>query len=257
MDGQYLEISSKDESKSDISIQYEVSSFKDNFILTLKNAIPSYLSVLMEQLSSSISIAFVGHLNTPNELATVGISETFVLILYFYPIACNTGALDTLVSTSYGNKQYYLWGVYLNRAITILTIFSIPFLIVFLFIDDILLFFGQDPEIAEMSKIYFYYRIPTLLIMLYEFWIKRALQNMGYFRFLSVLNLIQLLLYMAFITLLFYGFEMDYWGAAVANGFSSLVGLVLPLIYFKLIRPNQLHQRMINFYSNYYVVLTD
>ena len=216
--------------------------FREKFILMLKNAIPAYFSTILDEISSSISIALVGHLSSQSELAAIGISETFVLIFFIYPVISNMGAIDTFVSTSYGNKQYYLWGVYLNRALIILTFLSIPFTIVLFFMKEILLYLGQDPQIAEMSQIYFYYRIPTLFVMMYGEILRRFMQAMGYFNLLSILVVVQLVSHIIFLPIFIYGLKMNYLGAAVALGFSNLVGLIVPILYLKFIDPNRLQQ---------------
>ena len=147
MEDKYFEIDS-DEKIEDLTLfNNETASFKENFILMMKNAIPAYLSIIFDGITTSLSIAFVGGLNDPIQLAAVGISETLTLLLYYYPVLTNLGAFDTLVSTSYGNKQYRLWGDYLNRALLIMTLFSILPIIGLLFIKDIMTFLEQDPAV--------------------------------------------------------------------------------------------------------------
>ena len=170
MENRDLEVSLLGKKEGNIIFNKDVKSFKDNFIELLKNSIPAYFSIIIDVISTSISIAFVGHLSDPNELAAIGISETFALILFYYPVLSNMGAIDTFVSTSYGNKQYYLCGVYLNRALLILTLFAIPFISILFFAENIMLFLGQDPLISEMAQTYFYYRIPALLIVKISAW---------------------------------------------------------------------------------------
>ena len=203
-------------------------------------------------------IAFVGHLGNPNEIAALGISETFALLFYTYPVLANMGAVDTLVSTSFGNKQYYLWGVYFKRAIIILSLLSLPWFIAFLFIEDILLFFDQDPIIAEMAKVYFYYRIPSLIIILYGDIFKGFLQALGYFNILTVLVGVQLAWHVLFLVIFIYVLEMNYLGAAVAIGLDSLVGIIFPLIYFKFIYPDKIHKLIvINIETSNFSVLNE
>ena len=235
MEHQDLEIELIELKVDKILFDKSTKSFKSNFMLLIRSVIPIYFSVMLDEITSSISIAFIGHLNNPNELAAIGISETFVLLLFIYPVVWNIGALDTLVSTSFGSKQYYLWGTYLNRAFVILTLLFIPFLILMFFIQNILLFLGQDPLIAEKVQVYFYYRIPTLIMLLYGEIIRGFLQAIGCFEFVSTLIIIQIIFHLASLPIFIYGFEMNYIGVAMAMGISNFVGLVIPILYFKLI----------------------
>ena len=76
--------------------------------------------------------------------------------------------------------------------------------------------------------------------MLYDEIVRGYLQAMGCFNFLSALVIIQLISHISFLTLFINVLEMNYIGAAVAMGFSSMVGLILPLVYFKLISSSKL-----------------
>ena len=108
MSENYFEIDSKEGVEDIIIYNKEVTSLRKSFVFLLKNAFPAYFAIIIEEISTSIMIAFVGHLGNPNEIAALGISETFALLFYTYPVLANMGAVDTLVSTSFGNKQYYL-----------------------------------------------------------------------------------------------------------------------------------------------------
>ena len=59
-------------------------------------------------------------------MAAIGLASTTLLVVFYYPVSGNLGALDTLVTTAYGTKQYYLCGVYLNRGIIIQLMFAMP-----------------------------------------------------------------------------------------------------------------------------------
>ncbi|VAI73445.1 unnamed protein product [Triticum turgidum subsp. durum] len=71
-------------------------------------------------------------------------------------------ALDTLCGQAYGARQYHLLGVYKQRAMVILTLVSIPLAVVWFYTGEILLLFGQDPDIAAEAGTYARWMIPAI-----------------------------------------------------------------------------------------------
>ena len=224
-------------------------SFKQNFLHLLQWSVPTYWGILIEDILYTITLICVGHLDGDTDIAVIGIVETMTLIFFYYPVISNIGAIDTYVSASYGNKQYYLCGVFLNRSILILTILSLPFIWVQFFMKDIMMILGQDPELWMMAQKYIYYKIPTLLIMLYEEILKSYFLAMGYFRFWVSMCVIQLLVHSSLWFLLILYFEMSFLGAAIAFGTAKIVGILTPLVYFKLISPDQINQKWIHLFN--------
>jgi hypothetical protein len=73
-------------------------------------------------------------------------------------------SLDTLCGQAFGAKQYYLLGIYKQRAILVLTPVSVVVAVIWAYTGQILLFFGQDPEIAMGAGSYIWWMIPTLFV---------------------------------------------------------------------------------------------
>ena len=71
-------------------------------------------------------------------------------------------ALDTFCGQAYGAKQYRLLGIYLQRAVFVLLLASIPLAIIWAFTGQILLHLGQNPEISAEAGIYARWLIPSL-----------------------------------------------------------------------------------------------
>lgn len=70
-----------------------------------------------------------------------------------------TGAIDTLVSQAYGNKKYYLCGVYLNRARVVMTFLFIPQLILLYYIGDIFVVMGQPVNASMVCQTFVRYQL--------------------------------------------------------------------------------------------------
>ena len=74
----------------------------------ISNSIPSTLGLSCESLVYAINLVFIGHLEDRVALAGVGLGNMMIIITCFSVGIGLNGAIDTLVSQAYGNKQYYL-----------------------------------------------------------------------------------------------------------------------------------------------------
>ena len=74
----------------------------------IAKSIPSTLGLAFESLIIVINLIFIGHAEDPIALAAVGLGNMMVIMTCFSVGIGLNGAIDTLVSQAYGNKQYYL-----------------------------------------------------------------------------------------------------------------------------------------------------
>lgn len=72
------------------------------------------------------------------------------------------GALETLCGQAYGAKQYQMLGVYLQRAMVILILMTIPISIIWAFTGQIFTLFGQDLEVSKEAGNYAHWLIPSI-----------------------------------------------------------------------------------------------
>lgn len=111
-------------------------------------SLPNILSFVLANINDTISLLFIGQLNNPTFISAVGLGIIISNYMCFQPLASLSIALDTLVSQSYGKKDYAMCGLYLNRILIMLIIFAIPFLAFLLYIGQILNSIGFDPTLA-------------------------------------------------------------------------------------------------------------
>jgi multidrug resistance protein, MATE family len=71
-------------------------------------------------------------------------------------------ALDTLCGQAFGAGQYHLLGIYMQRAMLLLTLASVPLAVAWFYTGRILLLFGQDPAIAAEAGAFARWMIPAL-----------------------------------------------------------------------------------------------
>ena len=111
--------------------------------------LPSIICLFESLLVETANQIFVGQLGVPALTAAIGLGN-MVLNTFCVSVAIGfNGALDTLVSQAFGNGQYRMCGVYMNRARVINVAFFVPICIVLFLTEEILLAFGQDSETAS------------------------------------------------------------------------------------------------------------
>ncbi|VAI36095.1 unnamed protein product [Triticum turgidum subsp. durum] len=142
-------------------------------------------------------------------------------------------SLDTLCGQAFGARQYHLLGIYKQRAILVLTLVSVVVAVLWAYTGQILLLFGQDPEIAMGAGSYIRWMIPSLFAY-------GLLQC--YVRFLQTQNIVLPVMVSAGVTalshvlvcwLLVYRLGLGNKGAALANGISYLANVSILAIYIR------------------------
>lgn len=136
---------------------------------------------MITMLVEIVSVIFIGHLNDSVILGGVGLGTLLINItLMSIGIGLN-GAIDTLVSQAYGNKQFYLCGAYLNRGLICQIFLFIPGSIICANGKRILMYLGQDDDTSEAAIQYIFYLVPGMFAMNLFETIRRYLQAMGNF----------------------------------------------------------------------------
>lgn len=142
-------------------------------------------------------------------------------------------ALDTFCGQSYGAKQYHMLGVYMQRAMVVLLLVTIPLACIWANTGSILKFLRQDPEISQEAGKYAVYMIPSIFAY--------ALLQC-HIRFLQAQNIVFPMMLSAGITtslhilvcwLLVFKSGLGYKGAALANAVSYWLNLLFLAIYVK------------------------
>ena len=99
---------------------------------TMSQAMPAVLGFLITFSQETISLMFIGSLNSSVQLAAFGMGNIFINMFAYSVYFGMNGAIDTLVSQARGAGDMALCGQYLQRARIINAIIYIPLLFIFL-----------------------------------------------------------------------------------------------------------------------------
>ena len=160
-----------------------------------KMAIPLIVGMLLFCLIQNINVYFVGNLNEPALLAGVGMGNMLINVLCFAVVQGLNGALETLVSQSFGARKYEECGIFLNRGKVVATMVMVPIVIIYLLSDKILIALDQDPEISIIARRYCCIVIPGI-------WAQAMFDATR--KFLSAQFEIKVALYVQLVTLVFH-----------------------------------------------------
>lgn len=135
------------------------------------------ISMIFYMFVQLLNTYFVGHTNDAILISGVGMGNMLINVLAFAIMQGLNGALETLVSRSYGlsndmtklegfRKQMRReCGVLHNRGRFVVSCVMVPIIIIFVTSDKILVAMGQDPEVSRIAKRYVTMMIPGVWAM--------------------------------------------------------------------------------------------
>ena len=155
-------------------------SYRRALVEILKIGLPAIVSLSSTLFVEVINTAFVGHLGSEAMMAGVGIANMFLNVIGLSVMFGVNGTLNTVVSQAFGQENYKLCGVYLNRARIIVTLLQVPLLAILFNARPLFDVLGFSDEAAFYSEQYIQIVAPGLYINALNDANKRMLNCMGY-----------------------------------------------------------------------------
>ncbi|CAL5047682.1 unnamed protein product [Urochloa decumbens] len=193
---------------------------------------PMIAGALLQNVIQMISVMYVGHLGEL-PLAGASMANSFATVTGLSLLLGMASALDTLCGQAFGAQQYYLLGIYKQRAMFLLTLVSVPLAVIWFYTGEILLLFGQDPDIAAEAGVYARWMIPVLFAY-------GLLQC--HVRFLQTQNIVVPVMasagaaaacHLVVCWVLVYGLGMGNKGAALSNAITYWVYVAMLAVYVR------------------------
>lgn len=126
-------------------------------------ALPMILTGLLLYSRSMISMLFLGSLG---ELALAGgsLAIGFANITGYSILSGLAMGMEPICGQAFGAQRYKLLGLTLQRTILLLLLTSIPIAFLWFNMKKILLFCGQEVDIATEAQFYIFYSLPDLIL---------------------------------------------------------------------------------------------
>ncbi|CAJ1952037.1 unnamed protein product [Sphenostylis stenocarpa] len=193
---------------------------------------PLIAVTLLEFSLTVISVMFVGHLGEL-ALSSASMATSFASVTGLSLSIGMASALDTFCGQSYGAKQYHMLGIHLQRAMFVLMTVNIPLAVIWANTRPILIFFGQDPEIAAEAGSYATFMIPGLFAFGLLQCLNRFLQTQNNVFPMMCSTGITTLLHVFICWILVFKSGLGNKGAAVASSISYWFNVIMLSLYVK------------------------
>ncbi|RDX63312.1 Protein DETOXIFICATION 48, partial [Mucuna pruriens] len=129
-----------------------------------KISVPTCITGLILYSRAMISMIFLGYLGEM-ELAGGSLSIGFANITGYSVISGLAMGMEPICGQAYGAKQWKILGLTLQRTVLLLLSTSIPISFMWLNMKRILLWSGQDQEIASVAQTFIIFSIPDLFLL--------------------------------------------------------------------------------------------
>ncbi|KAK8319507.1 hypothetical protein V6Z12_A13G247800 [Gossypium hirsutum] len=179
-----------------------------------------------------ISVMFVGHLGKL-PLSGASMATSFASVTGFSLLRGMASALDTFCGQSFGAKQYHMLGIHLQGSLLVLLTASIPLAFIWTNAPSILLFFGQDPEIAAEAGKYARFMLPSIFGFAIQECHIRFLQAQNNVVPMMIISGFTTLLHILVCWILVFKSGLGNKGVALANAFSYWTNALLLVLYVR------------------------
>lgn len=193
-------------------------------------AFPIIITGLLIYGKSVISMLFMGRLGK-DQLAGGSLSIGFANITGYSVISGLAMGMEAISSQACGAKQWPLMGQTLQRTIAILVSACIPISLLWLNVEPILLFCGQNSTISSVASVYLTFSLPDLLFQSLINPLKIYLTTQNITLPLMLSAAFALAFHAPINYLLVYGFGLGIQGVAMAVAIMDLNFLVTLLLY--------------------------
>ncbi|GAV58520.1 MatE domain-containing protein [Cephalotus follicularis] len=198
-----------------------------------KISCPTAMTGLLLYSRAMISMLFLGYLGEL-ELAGGSLSIGFANITGYSVISGLAMGMEPICGQAYGAKQWKLLGITLQRTMLLLLSVSIPISFMWLKMNRILLWCGQDQEISSVAHTFILFSIPDLFFLSLLHPLRIYLRTQSITLPLTYCSAISVLLHIPLNFLLVFHLKLGVAGVAIAMVWTNLnLFLLLSLfVYF-------------------------
>ncbi|XP_004490498.1 protein DETOXIFICATION 48-like [Cicer arietinum] len=198
-----------------------------------KISCPTTITGLLLYSRAMISMIFLGYLGEM-ELAGGSLSIGFANITGYSVISGLAMGMEPICGQAYGAKQWKILGLTLQRTILLLLSTSIPISFIWLNMETILLWSGQNQEISSKAQTFILFLIPDLFLLSILHPLRIYLRTQGITMPLTYCSAISVFFHVPLNFLLVVHLEMGIGGVAIAMVLTNLnlILLLSSFLYF-------------------------
>ncbi|XP_039129332.1 protein DETOXIFICATION 48-like isoform X2 [Dioscorea cayenensis subsp. rotundata] len=195
-----------------------------------KISVPTAITGLVLYSRSMISMLFLGYLGEL-ELAGGSLAIGFANITGYSVLSGLALGMEPICGQAFGARQRKVLGLTLQRTVLLLLSTSFPISLVWLNMKTILVWSGQDEEIAASARIFIIFAIPDLFILCFLNPLRIYLRSQSITMPVTYCSLLSIILHIPLNFLLVTHFKMGISGVALAMSLTNLNLFFFLLIY--------------------------
>ncbi|XP_020205862.1 protein DETOXIFICATION 40 [Cajanus cajan] len=193
-------------------------------------AAPAIVVYVINGLMSNVTRAFAGHLGNL-QLAAANLGNSGIQLFAFGLMLGMGSAVETLCGQAYGANKYEMLGIYMQRAIIVLTVTGIPLTLVYIFCKPLLLLLGEPPELASVAAVFVYGLIPQIYAYAVNFPIQKFLQSQSVVAPSTYISVVTLLLHFVLSWVVVYKLGFGLIGSSLTLSLSWWIIVVAQILY--------------------------
>lgn len=195
-------------------------------------AIPMVVATLSQHLSRVVSMMMVGHLGELS-LSGAAVATSLTNVTGFSLLFGLAGGLETSCGQAFGAGEYHKLGSYTFGGALSLIVVCLPISLLWIFMDKLLIFIGQDHSISSEAGRYAVWLIPTLFPYAILQALMRYLQTQSLIFPIVISSIAALFFHVPVCWFLVFCLNMGNSGAALAIGLSYWFNIAMLVFYVK------------------------
>ncbi|XP_040375134.1 protein DETOXIFICATION 12 isoform X3 [Rosa chinensis] len=193
---------------------------------------PMVAVILSQNLLRVVSMMMVGHLGEL-ALSSTSIAISLSGVTGFSLFIGMASALETICGQAYGAKQYQKLGLQTYTAIVSLNLICLPLSLLWIYMEDLLIFMGQDPLISREAGKFTIWLIPALFAYATLQPLIRYFQTQSLMTPMLLSSCATLLFHIPLCWVLVFKSGLDVLGGALAISVSYWLNVILLGLYMK------------------------
>ncbi|XP_061992395.1 protein DETOXIFICATION 12-like isoform X1 [Rosa rugosa] len=193
---------------------------------------PMVAVILSQNLLRVVSMMMVGHLGEL-ALSSTSIAISLSGVTGFSLFIGMASALETICGQAYGAKQYQKLGLQTYTAIVSLNLICLPLSLLWIYMEDLLIFMGQDPLISREAGKFTIWLIPALFAYATLQPLTRYFQTQSLMTPMLLSSCATLVFHIPLCWVLVFKSGLDVLGGALAISVSYWLNVILLGLYMK------------------------
>ncbi|KAK9167952.1 hypothetical protein Syun_000092 [Stephania yunnanensis] len=198
-----------------------------------KLVLPIVMTSLLLHTRSIVSMLFLGHLGRI-ELAGGALAIAFANITGYSVIKGLAMGMEPICCQAYGAKRWPVLSQTYQKTMFLLTIACLPISLLWLNVEPILKWLGQDPTIVSMARLYLTFSLPDLIAQAHFYPLRIFLRTQNLATPVTVASICALILHFPINYFLVILSNMGVRGVALASAWNTLNLNLALLLYLAL-----------------------